>query len=394
MRIAFVADCHIGNFKKLGGSVEAGINVRCRAALESLRTAVQIAHDAKCNVFAILGDLFDKATVPAQVITATADALVAEMDHDEVPNRDMDRIILRGNHDMVSMRMGDHALGPLGIGLFCQVIEKPLVYSITEKKHTAELVMVPFEPGPAEKWLPRKLSEMKARGELKGSPDARALVLHLGLSDEQTPIYLRGVADSIDVKTLMEIGEHYNIDAVFAGNWHRHRSWSLDDPDPTMEIVQIGTLAPVGWGDHGVNEVGSLIIWDTKLKKWQRQSIPGPRFIDALADDDPKDVLDNLRHLKREGHKLFLRITTTPAQKQLAAEMHTMALEEKLVLGVDVKHEKSEAIAAARTAASAARSADTLEEALNEFVTAMPLDEGVKPTVVIERSKEFMRAPV
>ena len=46
--------------------------------------------------------------------------------------------------------------------------------------------------------------------------------------------------------------------------------------------------------------------------------------------------------------------------------------------------------AAARTAATAARSAETLEEALAQFVAGMPLPEGVSRERVVERARKYL----
>ena len=107
MRVAFVADVHVGNPQRFGGDIKAGINKRCQMVLDSLAKAVVIAAANKSEYFVICGDLIDYVKIEPQIIAAIQ--LILR----DAKRLGMQAVLLKGNHENVSQALGDHALGPL-----------------------------------------------------------------------------------------------------------------------------------------------------------------------------------------------------------------------------------------------------------------------------------------
>ena len=291
--IAFVADCHIWNFKNLGGPVTAGVNTRCRSTLDALSHAVTRAA-SDCEALVILGDLFDGVKPEPQVIAHVQNILSA----------DIPIIVLAGNHDIVSGAPGDNALGPLSE--CCTVVEHAQFIPCAG----ADLLCVPFEAGDARIWLPLRVAKLVERLPRKGigKPQPRILATHVGIIDGQTPPFLEHSAEAIPLAQLAELCSTWNIDAVFTGHWHKHRQFSQ-----SPLIVQVGALAPTGWQDAGL-EFGKLVRYDPVKRSWLAQTIAGPRFV--TSEEDVKNAYN-------EGCDVFLRLTGGPEQMDTATK--TMA---------------------------------------------------------------------
>jgi hypothetical protein len=360
VRIAFVADIHAGNHQRHGGAVEAGLNARCRAVVDALMRAVDRARELQCGALAVLGDLFDSASPSPQVIAAVQQAL-----------RGVETYLLLGNHDMVSMAPGDHALGPLDGFNMIEVVERPTVISVGD----AELWTVPFQPGDARKWLPKTLATSFQNIQ---PPKHRILCLHLGLIDESTPPYLKDAHDAVPVSLVEELKAHYGIDCVLAGNWHSRKRWG--------NVMQVGALVPTGWDNPGLTGYGSLVIYDSADKTLTVREIPGPRFIKARMPEDVDAAIEGAP----EGTQLYLQYVAPPDQLDEARKLvDSLGM---VFTAAEVIPDGAAAESAARGAADAARSTETLIEALNAFVKEMPLDEGVDRELVLLRAREYLWA--
>ncbi len=236
--IAFFADLHAANHRRHGGPKEAGINRRCRQVLDTLKRAVDRVNERRCAALVILGDLFDTTRPEPQIVAEVQQILKCA---------NMPVYILMGNHDLVSTTPGDHALGPLAP--VARIIDDGVLLQIGK----LQLCCVPFQPGPAIDWLPSRL----AMWNPQATNLPTALLLHLGLASDDTPVYLRGTPDTIPADLVIDLCKQYGFSACFAGHWHTHRVF-CEDP----LVVQVGALCPTGFDNCGLDGYGSLLIWD------------------------------------------------------------------------------------------------------------------------------------
>ncbi|KKN67995.1 hypothetical protein LCGC14_0455510 [marine sediment metagenome] len=371
MRIAFCSDVHIGNFHKFGGAMEVGLNARCRAVCDALDRAVDRAKRLGCEAFYVAGDLFDSTKPSPQMIVRVQHAL-----------SQMRSYVIVGNHDQQSYDVGDNACGPLTASAV-RVIDRPALVGYDE--HNVDIFAVPFRPGPAEDWIEEDVAEVKGRVRTgRPASSRRALVLHLGLyEDDAMPHWAKGSNDCIPLSLLRDLMRRFEIDAVFAGNWHWHKKWSKP------RIVQCGALAPTGFGDLGLAGHG-IVVWDTDTLETKHVEVPGPRFIDVPPPGQPWN-LQTYRDAAEAGCRIYAR-AKVPADKVGNQAGHFRAADPEGVLfaGFTVLPDTSEAEAAARTAATVARSAETLLDALTGFVGEMPLDEGVERDRVLQRCRLYL----
>lgn len=361
LKIAFVADVHAGNFAKFGGPTRGSLNRRGLDVLATLTNAVELAAD--CDALMILGDLFHYAN-PEPALLAQVQEILAQ--HPNV-------IVMPGNHDMSSSAYGDHAIAPLAP--IAKVVEVPGRFIIGGfNSPAAELWVVPFQPGPVNDWLEDalvKCAGQKRRRAPKGGPIA--LALHVGISDDATPYYLDGGGASITAKTLGKLCKKYGITFVFSGDWHRHQTWQHSG----VELMQVGALAPNRFPpgyEHG--DRGPMAIWNGKTS--EVIDVPGPRFYKRrwtdgdVPDWPPFEVKGCTRYLK-----LRVRTADADAAKAWGAEQTGNA-------GFELDVDRGIERAKARTASFEARQASSLDDAVQLYVKAMPLDKGVSRDRVLK----------
>lgn len=382
-RIAFVADVHLANHKKFGGSLVSGINRRCRYVLDSLETALRAACQRDdCKSFNVLGDLLDSARPTPQELYAIQRILGS--DDRRYVN------VLRGNHEMVSTENSDHALAPL-----CRhagIIDAPC--SVPDNS----VMFIPFEPGDAREWLPQRLIELSTAGRL---PMPRVLATHVGIIDKDTPPWLRDAKDAVPLELLYQLCERHGFWAVFAGNWHQHKHWQRPDTYIGAHIVQVGALVPTGFDNPGFKGYGSLVFYEHASNTVTVEEIYGPRFLKLR--EDQLDVL--VQAPKREKDslptsriRLYVKAVVAPERVAWATDFLRGLQASDALCGAfptvedfEVVTDDVEARAEARTAATVARSAETTEQALAEFIEHMPVAEGVERRDVLARCKEFLR---
>jgi ABC-type lipoprotein export system ATPase subunit len=376
-RIGIVADVHVHNHARFGGVVVAGVNDRAHAVLRALARAVEAAQRHGCDELIIAGDLFDTSAPTPQLIAA-----VEKSFGDELPIR-----IIRGNHDMVSDVVGDHALGPLAHlgGVF--VHEAPAVFTpATNAKApeegpafcSLEVVLVPFRPGDARVWLPAAMKEVPPRAP---TAKRRVLVSHVGVIVDDTPAFLQKAHDAVELSSLLAIADAHGIDDVWLGNWHEHRVWMGGRRG--ARVGQVGALAPTGFDNPGREGYGKLIVLD-HTGKLDVVTIPGPRFVDL---DMRRAVVDQLD--PRDTN--FVRVRVEPKDADHARKCAAEWLEKKLVVGaaVEVVDDPLDLEVAADGVAEARR-ASTLEEALGAFIDPMQLEEGVDREDVRARAGRYL----
>lgn len=362
MRLAFCADLHIGNHRRFGGPVVAGLNTRCRLALKTLGGAVAAAQDAGCEALVVLGDLFDTSRPEPQIIAAVQDVV-----------KDMPLIVLLGNHDQVSAEPGDHALGPLAP--VASIVETPQILSMG----AVELWTIPFRPGRAVDWLPQVMAEVQGDSRSGGQPPpVRVLALHLGLQDDSTAPWLKESHDSVPVDLVDQLMQKYRISLAFAGNWHDQKQWTR-----TGIITQVGTLCPTGWDNPGMKGYGGLAVLDTeRIPVVSLKEIPGPRFVTLRSVAGPWP--------SREENQVFVKLIAPPDFMDTAGKWIQNEKDARRIFDGEVEPEGTEERVAAITAAQTARSATTLDEAIAGFVGEMPLPEGVKRDSVLARVKQYL----
>lgn len=360
-RLHFVADCHIGNHTVFGGPLVSGLNSRCLMALSALNHAAHLAHTDKAQAFVVAGDLFDTSEPLPQQIAEVQRIL------DELPLV----VVLRGNHDMVSSARGDHALGPLEALKNVLVAAEPLAVRIED----TALLCVPFQTGDAREWFPEAIRRA-AEDTMGAGAQHRVLAFHLGVIDDRTPPYLRTAHDAVPLELVADLMEQYDIRAAFCGNWHEHRVWQL----PNKKLVQIGATAPTGFDNPGWN-YGRSARYDTATHPAVTSNdLQGPRFfnVNSLAE-----VAAALSHPSSAEQRFFsLKGEAAGAIEQVRAMPG--------VTGARAVVDNEAARAATRAAATAVRKAETLDEALSEYVAAMPVAEGVARERVLALAKTYL----
>lgn len=374
MKVATVADVHVGNHKRHGGPAHGSINARCKLTIETLQRACDFAEEEKCTHFVIAGDLFDVARPEPPVIAAVQRVLT---------NRSFVSYVLVGNHDRQSHAWGDNALAPLSP--VATIIEKPERIDSS----TGSMLLVPHQPGNPEEWLTRVCATL-LEGEAPELPTL--LVMHMGIKDEKTPPWLQGSTGAIDVNVLRDMLVEMRIGHALAGDWHEFRAWKgTEQPGNRPLIAQIGALCPTGWDNPGTKGYGSVMIWDVDDDgaKLTREEVPGPRFVKVGTTDDREKV-----HRQARGSENTFFIS-----ESVLADEHGVRMQEAImfkeahdnVMGWEVVPDQAVAKAEAQHAASLARSAETFDEALNSYVSAMPMDDSLDRQRIVERCKEYLK---
>lgn len=377
--LGLVADVHVGNLGSgpQGGVVRGGLNQRCREVLATLERAYARARALGVEHMLILGDLFDRSSETRPQMVAGVQRILSGIK----------TTVILGNHDQESTDRGDNALAPLAP--VARVIETPEVLEIGRPSRRGgsevEVVCVPFRPGPAKVWLQEAIeSALEGRPVQRVAPDVRLLALHLGIDGPETPPFLKGKDDSIELGQLFSIMKGAGISAAFAGNWHDRRSWTRPDG---LRVLQVGTLAPTSFRDSGMDDVGTLALVTTGHEPYSEQIevIPGPRFLSLRGQSVKLPQVAS-----EDGWSLRVRLTVPPEQAAAASSIVAEAKEAGRIAGGMVELDEGETKAAARTAAVEARSAKSLDEAIGAFVADYPFEVGVDRESVRKRTLSFL----
>lgn len=368
----------------MGGPVHVGMNQRCREGFDVFRRAVALADEIGCDAGVVLGDLFDYWRPEPQLVRAVQ----------EILRRARARwILLCGNHEQVSGQRGDHALAPLrGVA---RVVDRPTRISIKE----SEVLLVPFVPGrPAREWVAEALRSFGPASW------PRAVGVHAGVSDAQTPPWLAESLDQVSAQFLADEARRCSASAAFTGNWHSQKVWRLhaNDPPPlrsrsSVDIVQVGALIPTGWDNPGLEGYGGLVVWepdrphaitcdlgeDCSCKHTGDVSfaeLVGPRFlaVRGLRETERLFGPEAQPRLRAEGldkEVCWWRVRATACADERDAVVGL--LRGAGLRGWEVLPDQNAVRVEARSAAVAARGADTLDAAVDGFVREMPLPAGL-----------------
>lgn len=374
-RAAICADIHVANHMVLGGERSAGINQRCQRILDTLEQALAQAHAAECSDFIVAGDLFDTVRPSPQIIAAVLHRF------NQFPGAVH---VLLGNHDMVSTAEGDNALGPLAESGKVVVWEKPglLVLGNPSDKKAPVIAMVPYHPGHAHEWFAQHLQQAVAESELRSG--SMAVCLHLGLSSKamrEENAWMKVVHDAIDVELLAALCAKHDITAAYAGNWH-HRFELSPVPSvdgPGVKLVQIGTLAPTGWDNPGMQGYGGVELWPPARKGVSRLEINGPRFVNRIPATKPAP-----------GDHIAVALRVPPAELSIARAAALQAQAAGLIHEFIVEPESEQAQQFARSKVDMATSAGAVAQAVSDYCLAMKLPDGQTAAAVAATANRYL----
>jgi len=249
-------------------------------------------------------------------------------------------------------------------------------------------LFMPFRHGPIMEWLPKTLAEQcSANRTVLNHWRPRVLVMHAGIADQGTPLYLANSSGAIYVEQLAKIAKQHDITHVFSGDWHRHQVWYIDG----VTIVQVGALCPNRFPpDYEDAHIGPLVelYVDGSIQVFD---VPGPRFYKRRWSQIANDL-----EWMPDGEAAFLRITAREDQEKDAREwIEAMRVKAGLtgsmqLGGVELEIDRAVSNAKARTASFEARQASSLDEALSVYVGSMPVPAGVEREQVIHHVKRLL----
>ena len=377
-KIAIIGDVHVGNHKKLGGEKVCGINRRCENIFTALGSAVLRARLEDVDLLVILGDLFHTPNPSPQMLKRVQDII------ELVPTA-----VIAGNHDMSSDAEGDNALGPLS--LVAEIIDKPDIISLVG----VDLLMVPFQSGKCSEWLPRETKKLLKESKNKN----KILCFHSGIKDEKTPYFLADSDASIDHEDLFDLCKEGNINAAFAGHWHSYKAWEYYDCDDShsYDVIQAGAFTPTGWDNPGF-EYGNLFVYDgskSAKNKIEFHKCGGPRFITSTLDEEIKTIT-GYEKSENTGLYLYLRLCIDEQNIELGKSIIKAGIDSEVIENGELVISKEYTEQATKLAAEATQASKTLEEALDNFTSKMPLRGIGKPedsavrTSIKEKSKYYM----
>lgn len=359
MKIAIVADLHIGNHRVMGGDMVGGVNQRCHDALNALDAAICEARNQGCDKLFVAGDIFDTDRPSPAIMARVMNLMMSN----ELPF-----ILINGNHDTTSK--SETALAPLqwldNLGVFT---ERAGIGCFDGGRNV--VIALPFGCAPSD--------IVSTFGKEKFS-DA-AVVSHFGLYDDSFPPWLKGASGAMHVNDLLAVMKEIGVRFWFSGDFHSHRAWVIDD----YRIVQIGALCPTDFGDE---QSGGMVIYDTKAGSIQRIEIPGPRFLTAKFVGPPCGTAVEYGWLPSD----YIRIVVKTPESVYETKSWLSGLVESLAIrGGEVVIDASMPRWSTSAAVDAAREAGNVQQAVHEFVDRMPLAEGVARADVVSQSLDFLK---
>lgn len=352
-RIAFVSDPHMGNYATFSGPTKAGISDRGRLCLDVLEASFYLAHKEGCEGVCVNGDLFDTSHPEAALSNAVGSV---------VANRPtLRKVLLPGNHDMVSTAPGNNACAVFN---YIQGVYVPSSEAVIQFQD-AQLFAIPFETGNPAKWLPERLASLSERGS--GKPTV--LSLHMGLITKKTSNMLVKHASSgaYQATHLASLCKKHKISRAFLGDWHHPDDYESKG----VGLHQVGTLCPSDFR-YAIPGVGRLIVWDSKDNSVTSHVIPGPRWVVA---DNVQEAMDKVDAVASEATKVFVRVTCDSKSAKTTQELLTSAYGDKLG-GVSAIPDATATKAKLKSVAENI-SAAPVEKILDECIKSNSSDAGV-----------------
>jgi len=366
----FISDLHIGNHKKHGGQIDAGTNARCCLILTALDEAISYALQNACKVLFVAGDFLDYVRMEPQIITLVQETLR------EAKGKGLETVLVLGDHEIVSSAKGDHALGPFRP--VAHVIDDPLLLRLAD----AEVACIPFISGKAAEIIPTKTTELFKKSPHRKGDHPRILVFHAGVIDADTAPWLRDIPDAIGIDAIKRLIEKHGIDLVVAGNFHNSRIWQKAG----ATVCQTGALVPTGWNNPGLDDYGGVALFNPTKREFSFHRIGGPRFVSAHLDDD-----ELLKAAKSYLGPVYLQIVSPVDRLTEAQGLKAELLEESVSNTIEVLPDKIDAESSARTAATASRKQETVDDSLRAYVAALTLPKGVRKPDVLSAATDYLR---
>lgn len=395
----FIADVHVDNFAEFGGPMRGGLNDRARFTLRALTRATHAMYEtvkkkkrgevAQVTLF-VAGDLFHTCSPSPPLVAAVMRSLPKTT------------IILPGNHDLASDEVCDHACAPLDQANGFWVVERePYMTALPAVNgKPTHVISIPFEAGKPAEWLEAALQREMDMVRLSHPEDYTLVaVAHVGISDSKTPYYLDDKSGSINYKDAAKICKKYGISYLFSGDWHRHQIWEHDG----VTVCQIGSLAPNRFPpnyEHGHEGPLVLLMDDGSV---QVKDIPGPRFykkrwseLVKTPDWRPDGCPAFLKVVAREDQvdeaKAWIKqVTDDNVANQVADALKEVARPDApWVHTIRLEVDRGMSSAKAKTAAFAARSSSSVEQAISNYIAAMPLPAGVERDKVLGHVRRCM----
>lgn len=367
-KVAVISDLHIGNFSAFSGAYSLGLNNRVRLSLATLIRAVDTARRNKCSDLIVAGDVFDSWNSSPQVVAGVMDALSEDASLDE----QMTVHLLAGNHDQHSPSKQDSALEPLG---YMPESSSVLVHDVA--RYREDFLFLPYSPN----------DPLDVIGS-KAQPGTRVIFLHAGLADDATSELLRQQQGALEVSRLIEAMRLTGATFAFAGHWHNSREWQLFDTiqNRPMHVVQTGTLCPASFRptEVGIAGFGRMYLFDPdSTAKPTYVEIPGPRFVLVHDELELKQAIGACK-----GCNLFVRGVYEPGK---GAEMAAMLKANEVALEAweAVPDQKAVSVGA-REAANRAALSSTAEEAIEEYIDGLKVEEVVDKKAVHSKVTEHL----
>lgn len=368
LKLAVVADVHVGNPRWRGGPTEAGVNRRGRHVLDVLAGAVAHAKRLGADALVVAGDLFDSSRATPTLVAGVMNALQSTLKVH----------VIVGNHDQESTAEGDNALAPLVHLGNVQVHEAATRVVVDD----CEVLLVPFQPKDARVYIPEAVAALGHCGDnpafraMGGIVRSRVLVIHAGVVHGTTPAWLREAPDAIDLSALERLCEAHAINAVFAGNWHQRRQWNYHDRRCPSTILQVGALVPTDFRNPGLDDYGTVAGWDGA--NVVVETMPGARFVTVRSAEEFDRVVQVARVTSGGGREksivkaafpLYVRwLVDDPAKLDDVGAVVREEVELGILAGGEAVPEGAPARAHAQAAAAAVRSAATLQSAVASYL--------------------------
>lgn len=247
MIIAVVADVHVGNHTAFSGETTGRMNERCRAVIDALDRAFELAYESYASDFVIAGDVFDTDHPYPDMIGAVMEVFI------KWKTKGMNIHLMVGNHDQHSSTPGDHALAPFKA--IANVYETPY---ITEGREPT-IMFLPYGH--------------EVPDVVEG---VDYVIAHHGIADDATHPIKASAPFVLKAKEIQQWMDDNGVSGYLSGDWHEHQRWG--------NVVQIGALAPVNWTNRAYvpkkyDPYGSVIFAD--FGRLDRKIVSGPRFMRA-----------------------------------------------------------------------------------------------------------------
>lgn len=333
MTYAIVSDIHAHAHSLFSKANPTGVNSRLQDILDEWERAAIALKSAGGRTMICAGDIFHvRGSLDPEVLNPVKDTVQG------ILGMDIDIIAIPGNHDLKSNDTNRLSSAVEALvqnrtersGTF-SVFNEPGVYNAAEQM----FCMVPWRS--TTKAL---LEDIQNQVEEIGDVSDYALVIHAGIDGVVT-----GMPDhGLTAKILGDFGFKH----VFAGHYHNHKVLEHG-------VVSIGATTHHSWRDVD-SKAGFLLVEGDKI---QFHATHAPRFIDISGWDEDD--------IKMEAPGNFIRFRGPPMDAKDLEELRKW-LSTLGAKGVQV--DVAKVSASARSAASPASGARSLDDSVLAFVDA------------------------